>query len=118
MLKKWVVSVLVAAQALAVAPVFASTKGRQNTAALLTAGAVYSIYKYGKKSNSAGRRNTALLTTGAAALAWNSYNQSKRKARQKERARTAYYKRQAEKNRRLANYYKSRAYRSKRYARR
>ncbi|MBW3621887.1 MAG: hypothetical protein KY468_00580 [Armatimonadetes bacterium] len=124
-MKKLVLGILVAAQALAVSPAFAGAKGRQNTAALLTGAAVYSWVRNGQRP-SEGRRNTAVATTAGAAYAWYNYNNAKKAQRRKERARTAYYRNEAARNKRLANYYKSRAARtarsrstrSTRYARR
>jgi hypothetical protein len=116
-MKRLIVGVLVAAQMLAVAPVFAGSKGRMNTAGVLTGAAVYSWYNYGKK-RSTGRRNAALATTGAAAYSWYNYNKAKKAEKRRERARAAYWRRSAQRNKRLANYYRSRNNRTRRYARR
>jgi hypothetical protein len=116
-MKRLSLGVLIAAQALAVAPVFAGSKGRLNTAGLLSGAAVYSWYNYGRR-HSAGRRNAALLTTGAAAYSWYNYNRAKKAERRRERARAAYYRRAAARNQRLARYYRSRYNRSHRLARR
>jgi hypothetical protein len=116
-MKKWVLGILVAAQALAISPAFAGAKGRQNTAAVLTGAAVYSWVKYGQK-NSTGRRNTALATTAGAAYAWHNYNNAKRAQRRKERARTAYYRNQAARNQRLANSYRAQLNSTRRSSRR
>jgi hypothetical protein len=113
-LKQWLVGFLVAAQALAVAPAFAGSKGRMNTAALLTGAAVYSWMSHAKHP-SAGRRNTALLTTAGAAYGWYNYNRAKKSERAKERRRSAYYRSLAARNARLARYYRTRASRA-RYA--
>ena len=113
---RWIVGVLVTAQALAVAPAFASTRGRLNTAGLLTGVAVYAWMQHARHP-SAGRRNTALLTTAGAAYAWYSYNKSKKAERNRERQRAAYYRALAYRNGRQARYYRSR-YSRARYAHR
>jgi len=79
------IGVLVAAQALAVVPAFASTKGHMNTAAALSAAAVYTWYRYGNKHNT-GNLATAALTTGAAGYAWSQYSKSKKSDKKKQMA--------------------------------
>jgi hypothetical protein len=101
-MRKWIIGVLVAAQALAVAPVFASTRGRQNTAAVLTGAALYSWLR-DAHHHSTGRRNTALLLTAGSVYAWHNYNKSK-KADRRRRERVAYYRGMAAARRRAASH--------------
>jgi len=85
-MKKLIIGVLVASQAWAVTPSFASTRGHLNAAGLLSGAALYSWYRYGHH-HSAGSRNTALLSTAGAAYAWHRYNQSKKAAHRRAVAR-------------------------------
>ena len=113
---RWIAGVLVTAQALTVGPVLAGTRGRLNTAGLLTGAAAYAWMRHVKRP-SAGRRNTALLTTAGAAYAWHRYNKSKKADRNRERRRTAYYRALAYRNGRQARYYRNRYARATGYGR-
>ncbi len=70
-----IIGALTAALALPLLPAHAGSRGRLNTAAVLSGAA---LYTWAKSGHSAGRRNTALATTAGAAYAWSRYSKARK----------------------------------------